>query len=223
VIGLGIGEAATSEYVAAIVAFYRSHGRDRFRIELAPGAGPAGLPSWLEASGLQLAADTTTKLVRQTGDVGPPHTDVKVRELDAVHRDAVGELNALAWGAPTDEHSIKWFGATVGAAGFHHYGVFENSRLISTGALVADGPIGWVGFAATHPRHRGQGLRQQINQVRLAEARRLGCRLVHVEIDGQYSSSAKLPFARLYDRCFYASVPEGGSPSPAGPDREGAS
>lgn len=207
-LGLGVTKPATPEIVEATTGFYRSHGRTRFRVELAPTASPAELPRWLEQAGLRLAPNATTKMVRATGDISPPRTDVGVRELDPTHRNAVGKLNALAWGAPSDERSIRWFGATVGAPGFRHYGVFQDGRLISTGALVVDEPIGWVGFAATHPRHRGRGLREEINRVRLSEAQRLGCDMVHVEIDSRYSGSAKLPFDQLYDRPFYASVPE---------------
>jgi hypothetical protein len=205
-IGSGVGEQATPELIRSTIDFYRAHGMKRFRVELAPTARPAALPTWLEQSGLQLVGDATTKMVRDTSDVRPAQIDVHVRELDLNDRDAVGELNALAWDAATEEHSISWFGATVGAPGFRHYGVIESGRLISTGALLVDGPLGWVGFAATHPRHRGRSLREEINQVRLAEARRLGARMVHVEIDARYSNSAKLPFDRLYDRRFYASV-----------------
>ena len=205
VVGLGATDPATPDDVGRIVEFFRRHGQSRFRVELSPEARPGDLGSWLEAAGFELGPESTTKMVRQTDDVEPAPAETEVRTLGPQHREAIGRLNALAWGAGADEASVQWFGATVGAPGFHHYGIFDGERLVSTGALFATPPMAWVGFAATHPRSRERGFRQAVNSVRLAEARRLGCRTVHVEIDSRYSSSPKLPFQRLYDRPFYLS------------------
>ncbi len=205
VVGLGVVDPASPDDVGRIVDFFHHHGQTRFRIELSPQGRPTELRSWMEAAGFELGPESTTKMVRQTDDVDPPGAETEVRTLGPEHRAAIGRLNALAWGAGADEASVQWFGATVGASGFHHYGIFDGERLVSTGALFATPPMGWVGFAATHPRYRERGFRQAVNAVRLAEARRLGCRTVHVEIDSRYSSSLRLPFQRLYDRPFYLS------------------
>ena len=208
VVGLGVVSPATKADVERIVAFYRANERTRFRVELSPVARPAELPVWLEAADLQEDQQNVTKLFRLTCDVRHPVPDGQVQLLGLEHRRVVGELNAMAWGAGiAHTATVEWFGSTVGEQGFRHYGIFDQDRLISVGALAVRGTVGWVGFAASHPRYRGKGLRQKINEVRLAEARSLGCEVVHVEIEERYSQSAKLPFQRLYDRPSYSSQP----------------
>jgi hypothetical protein len=213
VLGLGIGTPATRELVFEIVDFYRRRGRSSFRIELSPFALPTRLPQWLEEAGLSRTSRATAKMFLLTSDFAARSgaEESEVRRLGAEHREAIGKLNALAWGSGSDDvASVAWFGATVGADGFRHYGVFDRDRLVSTGALAVIGPFAWVGFAATHPRYWGGGLRQIINQVRIADAKELGCELVHVEIEHEYSTSPKLPFEKLYDRAWY--IPKAPAP-----------
>lgn len=200
VVGLGIDHPATEAAVGEIIDFYRHHGRHHVRVESSPVADLSDLAVRLEAAGLRRDALVTSKMVRSTGDVDTPEPS-SVQRLGLEHRDAIGAVNAAAWGDwSPDGVSATWFGATVGAPDFTHYGVFEGDTLVSTGALAVHGTIGWVGFAATHPRYRGHNHRQAINRVRLADARDLGCQWVHVEIDSRYSASSKLPFEHLYDR-----------------------
>jgi GNAT superfamily N-acetyltransferase len=107
--------------------------------------------------------------------------DVDVRRLGAADTDAVAELNLLAWGAWNNPAMHAWFGATVGRAGWQHYGVFDADRLVATGALRTSDGLGWFGFDATHPRHQGKQLRQAISARRLADAAAQGCTIVHAE------------------------------------------
>ncbi len=46
-----------------------------------------------------------------------------------------------------------------------------------------------------------------INIVLLADARNLGCRIVHTEVETRYASTKKSLLERLYDRTLYASAP----------------
>jgi hypothetical protein len=78
-------------------------------------------------------------------------------------------------------------------------GIFDGDRLVSVGVMAVEGELGWLGFGATHPRYRDRGLRATSLALRLALARDLGCRMVHAEVQGQFSSSPKLPFEPFYD------------------------
>ena len=206
-VGLGLVSPATPETVADVIDFYRLHGQSTFRIEVSPAASPPDLAQTLEMAGLRLADDTITKMWSSTERLPPPSKEVEVRRLGREHRDAVSELNVLAWGAWTAVDPVRiWFGATVGTKGFHHYGIFDGDRLVSVGALAVTGTFGWVGFAATHPHYRGHSFRRSINLVRLAEAREFGCRIVHVEIETAYASSPKLPFEKLCERAVYSPI-----------------
>lgn len=52
---------------------------------------------------------------------------------------------------------------------------------IGAGALFVDGDAGWLGLAATLPAARGLGAQTALIRERIAEARRLGCRMVVTE------------------------------------------
>ncbi len=207
VVGLGLVSPATQETVSAVMDFYRLSGQSTFRIELSPAASPPDLAQALEMAGLRLEDDTVTKMWCSTEQVPSPSKEVEVRRLGREHRNAVAELNVIAWGAWEAADSLRlWFGSTVGTKGFRHYGIFDGDRLVSVGALAVTGSLGWVGFAATHPHYRGHSFRRSINLVRLAEARELGCQIVHVEIETAYASSPKLPFEKLCERVAYSPV-----------------
>ena len=91
--------------------------------------------------------------------------------------DAIAELNLVAWGAWNHPAMHSWFAATVGRAGWQHYGVFDGDRLVSTGALPR-ATTDSVGSASMRPipRHQGKQLRQAISALRLADAGRAGLR-----------------------------------------------
>jgi hypothetical protein len=208
VLGLGMFSPATPETIWAVADFFASHGPSTFRIELAPVASPPHLEKeLLDRVGLRRLEGTITKKWGSVEHLPPPSTDVEVRLLGGEHRDEVAELNVRAWGAWEAAGPMKtWFGATVGTARFRHYGVFDGGRLVSVQALSVSGELGWVGFAATHPRYRGR-FGRAINVVLLGDARALGCRFVHTEVETRYAATKKSLLERLYDRTLYSSVP----------------
>jgi hypothetical protein len=208
VLGLGISSPATPETISAVVDFFGAHGASAFRIELAPAASPPQLEKeLLDTVGLRRLERTITKKWGSVDHLSLPSTDVEVRLLGREHHDDVATLNIAAWGAWETAVPMKtWFGATVGTQSFRHYGVFDGERLVSVQALSVAGELGWVGFAATHPRYRGR-FGRDINIVLLADARDLGCRIVHTEVETRYASTKKSFLERLYDRTLYSSVP----------------
>jgi len=208
IVGLGVSAPATREMVSTVVGFFESYGQSVFRIELSPVAGPPHLAEELETVGLRLLDDSITKKVRSTDDLPPPATDVEVRMLGREDRDAVAELNVVAWGAWETSDSLRtWFGCTVGTQAFRHYGAFDGDRLVSVLALAVRDAIGWTGFAATHPRYRGHRLSRAVSHPALTDARALGCRIVHSEVDSRYQLSRERSWDTLYERPFYSPVP----------------
>lgn len=205
VVGLGAGSPATRDQLREIVDFHRSRGHRHLRVELSPVAAPAELPAWLIDEGFTRDLASPTKIVRSTDDVGPTPTDTPVRLLGPEHREAIGALNSLVWGDwSASSPAASWFGATVGAEGFRHYGIFDGDRLVSVGVMVVKGELAWLGFGATHLHYQDRGLRAASLALRLAHARDLGCQMVHAEVQTRYSASPKLPFEPLYDRQSYS-------------------
>ncbi len=208
IVGLGVSSPASRGTVSTVVAFFESHSQPRFRIELSPAASPPQLAEELEMVGLRPLDHSITKKMRSTDDLPPPATDVEVRILDRADRDAVAELNLVAWGAWEASDSLRtWFGSTVGTQTFRHYGAFDGDRLVSVLALVVTDAIGWTGFAATHPRYRGHRLGRSVSQLALVHARELGCRIVHSEMDTRYQLSRERSWETLYERTLYSPVP----------------
>ncbi|HUA94863.1 MAG TPA: hypothetical protein VMB82_04990 [Acidimicrobiales bacterium] len=205
VVALGVDRPATAESVADICGFYRALGQSSFRIEAAPVASPEKLPGLLEDQGLHRVPVTVTKLWEALTPTTPAVDDpggFDVRRLDASDGAAVGQLNLLAYGAWDTEVSLApWFAATVGYPGFIYYGGFADDRLVAVGAVFVEDDLAWFGFAATHPRYRSRNIQQSLTARRLADARRLGCRIVHGEVrtDRFVSTRARL-FQMTYEK-----------------------
>jgi hypothetical protein len=205
VVGLGTGMPASRDQLRAIIDFHRSRGRRHLRVELSPVAAPAELPAWLIDEGFTLDVESPTKIVRSTHDVGPTPADTPVRLLGLEHREAIAALNSRAWGDWSASSPVAtWFGATVGAEGFRHYGILDGDRLMSVGVMAVKGELAWLGFGATDLHYRDRGLRAASLALRLAHARDLGCRVVHAEVQTRYSTSSKLPFEPFYERQLYS-------------------
>ena len=109
-------------------------------------------------------------------------SDVEVRRLGPADADALAAISVAAWGAWSMPVSMAaWFGASVGLDGVQHYGVFDEDRLVATGALFIGDGLGWLGFDATHPRYQGRKIRQALSAARMIDAAEHGCQVVHAE------------------------------------------
>ncbi len=213
VVALGVVEPATSEVIEGVVDWYRSVGQPCFRVELAPVAGPPGIEERLRNAGLDPVAESVTKVWRPLDEEDPEpdvgrdearEAGIEVVELTSRHAEDVAALNVRAWGAwRTPVSMAPWFSVTVGCEGFRHYGIVVDDRLVSTGALVLDGELAWIGFDATHPRHQSRLLRRSLTLRRMEDARDSGCRLVHAEARTEALTSRARLLRTLYLRRIY--------------------
>ena len=174
VIALGVPSPSSKAAVDRVVEFFERVEQDCFQVELAPIAAPPALGDWLQGAGLLISPETVTKVWRDLEGFDLTVDDVDVRKLTARDADQVAGLNVRAWGAWQQPSLHSWFAATVGQDGFHHCGAFVDDRLVSCGALVIDNDLAWIGFDATHPRHKLLGLRRSLTVRRLADVRRCG-------------------------------------------------
>ncbi len=217
VVGLGVEAPAHPGDVDRIIEHYQGLGQSNFRIELAPVATPSGVVRWLEHAGLHPAREAVTKVWRRLEDLDVSSDDGDfssedgdVRRLTAADVEGVAALNMRAWGAWQSTVSLRpWFGATVGKDGFAHYGAFVDDRLVCTGALVSDGRLAWIGFDATHPRHRSRQLRRSLTRRRLADARAAGCQIVHAEGRTDRLTGRSRVLDTLYVRRLFVSADDG--------------
>ena len=187
VVALGTATPATRRDIRRIIDFYLELGQHGFRVELSPAAAPGDLADQLVELGLHPVAETVTKVWRCFDDSDRVElavdTDaIDVRRLTSSDAEHVSDLNVRAWGAWHSSVSLSpWFGATVGAEGFAHYGAFVDDRLVCVGAMAIDGDLAWIGFDATHPRHQARQLRRALTRRRITEALDAGCHVVHTE------------------------------------------
>jgi hypothetical protein len=215
VVGLGLETPATPEFLDTIVAFYRGLGQKNFQVDLAPVAAPPDVVEWLRQVGLHPLEEQMTKVWRRIEDLDVPSEDADVRLLTGADADRVAALNVRAWGAWQAPVSLRpWFAGTVGRDGFAHYGAFVDDRLLCTGAMVVDGPLAWIGFDATHPRHQSRQMRRALTARRIVDARAAGCAIIHAEARTDRLSGRSRMLDTLYIRTLYAPAAEAvvGSP-----------
>lgn len=231
IVALGVADSTDPDTMDRIVSFYRDLGQSNFRVELAPVTPPSAALS-LERAGLRQAKDGMTKVWRQLGsteggdrpttegvDDPDPHSDAHhdplardIRLLSTADAEQVAALNVRAWGAWQAGVSLSpWFKATVGQDGFAHYGVFVDDQLVCTGALAVNGQLAWIGFDATHPRHRSRQLRRSLTLRRLADARSAGCTIIHAEGSADRLGVRSRVLDTLYVRRFFV---HGGEAAP---------
>jgi GNAT superfamily N-acetyltransferase len=61
---------------------------------------------------------------------------------------------------------------------WHVYFARIDGRPIATGALFVQGDVAYLGYGATLPEHRGQGLQRMLLAKRMRVALALGCRWI---------------------------------------------
>ncbi len=214
VVGLGLETPATPECLEAIVDFYRRLEQRNFQIDLAPIATPPSIADWIRQVGLQPLEEQMTKVWRRIEDLDVASEECDVRLLTEADAERVAALNVRAWGAWQASVSLRpWFAGTVGVDGFAHYGAFADDRLLCTGAMVIDGPLAWIGFDATHPRHQSRQLRRALTARRIVDARAAGCTIIHAEARTDRLSGRSRMLETLYVRTLYAPATEAGGSS----------
>jgi hypothetical protein len=160
------------------------------------------------------APEVGTESAPDVAHFGPPDVaaqEYDVRQLTEADAERVSALNVRAWGAWQAPVSLRpWFAATVGREGFAHYGAFANDRLVCTGAMAIDDQLAWIGFDATHPRHRSRQLRRSLTVRRLTDAQAAGCTIIHAEGRTDRLSGRSRMLDTLYVRRFFAYGDEAG-------------
>lgn len=178
VIGLGLGAPADDALIDAVLASYAERGQTDIVLEATPHSEPADLRERLAAHGLVDSGHRQAKAWQTPARYEGPGMDAVV-PLGPDDADEFAQVNMLAWQVPA--FLAVWFGATLFADDFRHFGVRAGDRIVSTGAMYVSDGIAWLGFGATLPEHRGRGLQTAILARRVHEAAVLGCHLVHSE------------------------------------------
>ena len=169
-IGLGRAAAVSDDDLDAVERFYAGVGVDHFvaaRGELADRLRLRGYRddyAW-------------TRFARDTSPAPAPATDLRVAE--AREGGPIGGIAAAAFGMPPG--FADWIGAIAGRPGWTWLVAWSGDDAAGVGALFAHGEVGWLGFGATRPEHRGRGAQGAILAGRIERARELGLRRLVTE------------------------------------------
>ena len=182
VIALGVAEPVVDADIAAIADAYAEREQTNWTVCLAPDAEPVDLAALLEAHGLHHSSDFA-KVIRSTENPPSVDTALRIEEIGPECRDDFVAVNIGAWGVPPV--FAAWFGGTLGRPGWRHYIGYAGDVPVSTGGLYVSGNIGWLGFGATLPNHRGRGGQSAIMARRIRDAAEMGCDYVHTETSAE--------------------------------------
>ncbi len=175
IVGLGVDEPATERILDAAL---QAMGDDvSCYVAVAPSARPARLADWLSRRGLEPGWGWMT-FRRGLEDLPEPETSLTVQRVGRNEAEAFGQIVATGYGLP--EAAAGW------AAGAHDLGwdcwlaLADDVPAAAAGLYVAEG-VGYVGFAATLPEHRGKGGQSALLAERIRHARARGCDVLVTE------------------------------------------
>jgi hypothetical protein len=179
VVGIGLRESATEEMLAAIDRLYRA-ANVRYMVQVAPGAKPDQLPSWLEARNLP-RLDNWAKLIR--GDEAPVTiaTDLRVERVGPEYAEAFARIVCAGFELPDPCGDLLT--GLVGRAGWYHYMAFDEATPVACGALYVRDGVGWLDYGATLETHRRRGAQGAIMAQRIRDALDLGCHHLGTEAE----------------------------------------
>lgn len=183
---IGVDERTAGTVLDAVEAYFAGH-RVRFCIG---GDVPA-----LAARGY-VPGGAAALFERGVEPFEAPAGTLAVTEAEA--SEEFGAICATASGLPGV--FAEWIGALPGRAGWHCFLALDGARAVATGALHADGALGWLGFGATLAADRRRGAQQALLAARIARALELGLTRLVTETDaspagGSYRNLERAGFA----------------------------
>jgi GNAT superfamily N-acetyltransferase len=176
VTGFGLDEPLDEPTLDRTIAFYPHR---VFSIQPSPMARPPRLAGWLTARGFAVNFHWLIWAREAQAPPAEPATGLELRRLDPEHADEFAALVCTAYANPA--RLARLHAAGVGRPRWHHWGAFDDGRLVSAGILYVHGEVGRLFTAGTLPAHRGRGAQGALLARRMWEARALGCRWVTAE------------------------------------------
>ena len=173
VVGLGVGQSATSDDLDAILQFYRRLEQTNVMIQPAPHARPPELRDWLVDRGFKQGRNWA-KVWRSPAEAPDVQTGLRIEEIGPDKANAFGAIVAAAFEIP----AVGAAGvAIVGRPGWHAYLGFDGIEPVNAAAMfIVEGEgVAWLGFGATLPEARGRGGQSAMFARRLRDAAQLGC------------------------------------------------
>ncbi len=187
VAGLGLDEPATE---AALDEALAAIGDDvTCYVSVAPGARPAALTDWLRDRGIEPGWGWMS-FRRDLADPPEVETSLRLVRVGPDEAGSFGHVVATGYGLP---EAVEAWAASAYAVGWDCWLALDGDEpAAAAGVYVAEG-VGYIGFAATLPEHRGKGGQGKLLATRIRHAREAGCDVLVTETgehqDGRPSNS----------------------------------
>jgi GNAT superfamily N-acetyltransferase len=174
-VGLGLNAPATEEDVDAVI---QALAGTTFYVAVAPAALPPELPAWLAARGLEPGWGWMT--FRRTVESPPiARTAFRLEEVqDPVQAEAFAHVICTGYGLPD---ALRPLIARAPDVGWTCWLALDGDEPASAAAIFVSEGVGYLGFAATLPEHRGKGAQTALLSERIKRAAELGCETVVTE------------------------------------------
>ncbi len=210
-LGLGLERPATQASLEEVAGVFREAGTE-FCIALAPQAEPADLPAWLAKRGFQPGYGWA-KFARRVDAPPAGRSEPRVERVDDRGAAAFADVFVRGYGVP--ELMRDWIERLPAREGWHCFLAVDGDRPAATGALYAEGGVGWLGIAATLPEHRRRGAQTAILAARVRAAAEAGCEVLVTETgelqegkpSNSYRNIERAGFELAYVRPNYLSSP----------------
>ncbi len=165
IVGLGVDTPATEQILDA--ALEAIGPEVSCYVAVAPTARPAHLADWLAERGLEPGWGWMS-FRRGLGDVPEAATSLTVHPVGRDEAEAFGRIVATGYGLP--DAAAPW-AAGAQERGWDCWLALDGDIPAAAAGLYVDEGVGYIGFAATLPEHRGKGGQSALLAERIRHAR----------------------------------------------------
>ena len=175
IVGLGVDTPATEDALDAALAAIGDDVSCYVAVE--PDAEPPELLDWLRARGLEPGWGWMS-FRRDLEDIPEQPTSLELVRVGPAEAEAFGRIVTTGYGLP--DAASPW-AAGAHALGWDCWLALDGEEPAAAAGLFASEGVGYVGFAATLPEHRGKGGQSALLAERIRHARAIGCDLLVTE------------------------------------------
>ena len=144
---------------------------------VAPEARPEALSDWLRDRGLEHGWSWMT-FRREVDSAPEAATSLRLVRVGRGEATAFGEIVATGYGLPD---AVAPWAASAHRKGWDCWIALDGDRPAAAAGVFIAEDVGYLGFAATLPEHRGKGGQNALLATRIQHARESGCDIVVTE------------------------------------------
>ena len=192
-VGLGIERPATDDDLDEIERFFADAGVRHF-VALAPAARPPELRDRLAERGYGESYAWMKFALGSIPETGV-ETDLRVEATGPERAEEFAQV--LVTGDEMPHAFTEWMAVLPGREGWRCWLALDGDDAVAAAALYLAGEIGWLGFAATLPDHRGRGAQSALIAARIDAAFDAGCTALTTETGANVEGRPAVSYRNL--------------------------